>query len=189
VEEIDNAMAEFGFREGPFTLMDKMGIDYVIRCSNTMYETFGERFGAASKLDILFEGSDRQLKRRKAFYSYYNDKKMVNKAIYRLLPFRKSRESFPKPQIQERLLFAIINEAVKCLEDGIILSPRDGDIGAVIGIGFPSFLGGPFKFIDNFGIENVISKLEFLSSKHDQLFTPSNLLQDYLSRGTRFYEE
>jgi 3-hydroxyacyl-CoA dehydrogenase/enoyl-CoA hydratase/3-hydroxybutyryl-CoA epimerase len=154
-----------------------------------MYEAFGERFKAASKLDILFEGADKQVKNRKAFYSYYNDKKIVNKSIYKLLPFRKSREYFPKLEIQERLSLAVINEAVKCLEDGIIRSPRDGDIGAVIGVGFPSFLGGPFKFIDNLGIENTIKKLEFLSSKLDQLFIPSNLLQDYLSQGKKFYDE
>jgi 3-hydroxyacyl-CoA dehydrogenase/enoyl-CoA hydratase/3-hydroxybutyryl-CoA epimerase len=189
LEEIDNAMTELGFREGPFIFMDKMGIDDVIGWSSKMYEAFGERFKAASKLDILFEGADKQLKNRKAFYSYYNDKKIVNKSIYKLLPFRKSREHFPKLEIQERLSFAIINEAVKCLEDGIIRSPRDGDIGAVIGIGFPSFLGGPFKFIDNLGIENTIKKLEFLSSKHDQLFIPSNLLQDYLGQGKKFYDE
>jgi 3-hydroxyacyl-CoA dehydrogenase/enoyl-CoA hydratase/3-hydroxybutyryl-CoA epimerase len=189
LEEIDNAMIELGYREGPFIFMDKMGIDEVIGWSNTMYEAFGERFKAASKLDILFEGTDKQLKNRKAFYSYYNDKKIVNKSIYKLLPFRKSREHFPRLEIQERLSFAIINEAVKCLEDGIISSPRDGDIGAVIGIGFPSFLGGPFKFIDNLGIENTIKKLEFLSSKHDQLFIPSNLLQDYMGQGKKFYDE
>ncbi|MBI4228513.1 MAG: fatty acid oxidation complex subunit alpha FadJ, partial [Deltaproteobacteria bacterium] len=108
---------------------------------------------------------------------------------YKLLPFRKSREYFPKLEIQERLSFAIINEAVKCLEDGILRSPRDGDIGAVIGVGFPSFLGGPFRFIDNLGIENTFKKLEFLSSKHDQLFIPSHLLQEYLSQGKRFYDE
>jgi 3-hydroxyacyl-CoA dehydrogenase/enoyl-CoA hydratase/3-hydroxybutyryl-CoA epimerase len=189
LEEIDDAMIEFGFREGPFMAMDKIGVEDVIRWSNEMYEAFGERFKAASKLDILFEGADRQLKNRKAFYSYYNGKKMVNKSIYKLLPFRKSRGYFPKLEIQERLSFSIINEAVRCLEDGIIRSPRDGDIGAVVGIGFPSFLGGPFRFIDNFGIENTIKKLEFLSSKHEQLFMPSNLLQVYLTHGKRFYDE
>lgn len=189
LEEIDNAMIEFGFRDGPFILMDKIGIENVISWSNTMNEAFGERFKAASKLDVLFEGVDKQLKNRKAFYSYFNGKKMVNKSIYKLLPFRKSREYFPKLEIQERLSFSIINEAVRCLEDGVIRSARDGDIGAVVGIGFPSFLGGPFKFIDNFGVENAIKKLEFLSSKHDQLFIPSNLFQDYLSQGKRFYDE
>jgi 3-hydroxyacyl-CoA dehydrogenase / enoyl-CoA hydratase / 3-hydroxybutyryl-CoA epimerase len=189
LEEIDNAMIELGFREGPFIFMDKIGIDDVIRWSNTLYQAFGERFNAASKLDILFEGEDKQIINRKAFYSYYNDKKIVNKYIYKLLPFRKSGEYFPKLEIQERLSLAIINEAVKCLEDGIIRSPRDGDVGAVIGVGFPSFLGGPFKFIDNFGIENTIKKLELLSSKHEQLFIPANLLQDYLSQGKKFYDE
>lgn len=189
IEEIDNSMIELGFQEGPFMFMDKMGIDDVIRCSNTMYEAFGERFRAASKFDIIFEGGDKPIKNKKAFYSYYNDKRTVNKSIYKLLPFRKSGEYFPKLEIQERLSFAIINEAVKCLEDGVLRSPRDGDIGAVIGVGFPSYLGGPFRFIDNLGIENTIKKLEFLSSKHDQLFVPSHLLQEYLSQGKRFYDE
>jgi 3-hydroxyacyl-CoA dehydrogenase/enoyl-CoA hydratase/3-hydroxybutyryl-CoA epimerase len=188
LEEIDNAMIEFGFREGPFMSMDKIGIEDVISWSNMMYEAFGERFKAASKLDILFEGVDKQLKNKKAFYLYYNGKKLVNKSIYKLLPFRKSGQHFPKLEIQERLSFSIINEAVRCLEDGIIRSPRDGDIGTVVGIGFPSFLGGPFKLVDNFGIENTIKKLDLLSSKHDQLFLPSNLLQDYLSQGKRFYD-
>lgn len=189
LEEIDNAAIELGFREGPFEFMDKIGIDDVISMSNTMCEAFGLGFQAASKLDVLFEGTERKPTEKKAFYWFYKDKKIVNKSIYKLLPVRKSGAYVPKTEIQERLSFAIINEAVKCLEDETIRSARDGDIATVNGIGFPSFLGGPFRFVDNFGIENTFKKLEFLSSKHDQPFIPSRLFQELLSREKKFYDE
>jgi 3-hydroxyacyl-CoA dehydrogenase/enoyl-CoA hydratase/3-hydroxybutyryl-CoA epimerase len=81
----------------------------------------------------------------------------------------------------------MVNEAVRCLEERIIDSPRDGDIGAVFGIGFPPFRGGPFRYADALGIANVVEMLERLDLSHAGRYTPAPLLVDMARRNARFY--
>jgi 3-hydroxyacyl-CoA dehydrogenase/enoyl-CoA hydratase/3-hydroxybutyryl-CoA epimerase len=96
---------------------------------------------------------------------------------------------FPKSEIQERLSLAMINEAVLCLDEGIIRSPRDGDIAAVMGLGFPPHLAGPFRFIDNIGAASILNKLENLASKYKSFFEPSKTLIDFAKQNRKFYDE
>ena len=81
----------------------------------------------------------------------------------------------------------MLNEAVRCLEDGIIRSPRDGDIGAIFGIGFPPFRGGPFRVLDALGAEFVVRGLEALDLQHPGRFTPAPLLVSRARQGARFH--
>ena len=83
----------------------------------------------------------------------------------------------------------MINEAAHCLQEGILRSPRDGDVGAVFGLGFPPFLGGPFRYMDNRKIRNILSLMEDLENKHGSRFTPAQILRDYASRDELFYHE
>jgi 3-hydroxyacyl-CoA dehydrogenase/enoyl-CoA hydratase/3-hydroxybutyryl-CoA epimerase len=81
----------------------------------------------------------------------------------------------------------MLNEAVRCLEDGIIRSPRDGDIGAVFGIGFPPFRGGPFRFLDTLGAATVLAQLEALNARSPGRYEPAALLRAKATAGERFY--
>jgi 3-hydroxyacyl-CoA dehydrogenase/enoyl-CoA hydratase/3-hydroxybutyryl-CoA epimerase len=81
----------------------------------------------------------------------------------------------------------MVTEAVRCLEDGIIASPRDGDIGAVFGIGFPPFRGGPFRYVDAVGAGWVVDQLEELNSRFSGRFAPGELLVQVARRGGRFH--
>jgi 3-hydroxyacyl-CoA dehydrogenase/enoyl-CoA hydratase/3-hydroxybutyryl-CoA epimerase len=82
-----------------------------------------------------------------------------------------------------------VNETVRCLEEGILLRPHDGDIGAVFGLGFPPFLGGPLKFVDHVGARAVVEKLKVLAEKYGPRFRPADLLLKYAETGTRFFPE
>ena len=90
-------------------------------------------------------------------------------------------------EIASRCVMAMINEAVQCLEEGIIRSPRDGDVGAVFGIGFPPFRGGPFRYIDALGADRVVRELEELHGRFTPRFAPAELLVAMARRGDRFY--
>jgi 3-hydroxyacyl-CoA dehydrogenase/enoyl-CoA hydratase/3-hydroxybutyryl-CoA epimerase len=90
-------------------------------------------------------------------------------------------------EIETRCVLAMINEAVRCLEEGIIASPRDGDVGAVFGIGFPPFRGGPFRYIDALGADKVVKELEELHGRFTPRFAPAELLVAMARRGDRFY--
>ena len=81
----------------------------------------------------------------------------------------------------------MLNEAVRCLDDGIIASPRDGDIGAIFGIGFPPFLGGPFSYMDKLGASNVSSEMATFAN-YNAVFTPCDTLISMADKGASFYQ-
>jgi 3-hydroxyacyl-CoA dehydrogenase/enoyl-CoA hydratase/3-hydroxybutyryl-CoA epimerase len=92
----------------------------------------------------------------------------------------------PRAEIQERLSLPLINEAARCLEDGILRSARDGDIGAIFGFGFPPFRGGPFWYIDQVGADTIVAKLDALAAEHGTRFEPAQLLRDGAADGRKF---
>jgi 3-hydroxyacyl-CoA dehydrogenase/enoyl-CoA hydratase/3-hydroxybutyryl-CoA epimerase len=81
----------------------------------------------------------------------------------------------------------MVNEAARCLEEGILRSARDGDIGAVFGIGFPPFRGGPFRYIDSVGPLRVVEQLEDLNARFAGRFEPAVVLLDKARDRSRFY--
>ncbi|MCL1598007.1 MAG: 3-hydroxyacyl-CoA dehydrogenase family protein, partial [Actinomycetia bacterium] len=91
-----------------------------------------------------------------------------------------------REDIAERMSMAFVNEAARCLEEGILRSARDGDIGAVFGLGYPPFRGGPFWTIDQMGAETVVDKLIVLAAKHGDRFEPAQILRDYAAEGKTF---
>ena len=95
----------------------------------------------------------------------------------------------PAIQIQQRTVLAMLNEAVRCLSDGIIRSPRDGDVGAVFGIGFPPFRGGPFRYMDTVGIQIVVQRLEDLNARFPGRFEPAEMLLEMARHRQNFYSD
>lgn len=90
-------------------------------------------------------------------------------------------------ELQDRVLLRMVNEAVQCLEDGILENATDGDIGAVFGLGFPPATGGPFRYVDTVGASAVVSSLERFVGKYGQRFAPSKLLVEMAKNGRRFH--
>ena len=82
----------------------------------------------------------------------------------------------------------MVNEAVTCLEEGIISSPRDGDLGAILGLGFPPFRGGPFRYVDGVGAGAIVKIMEGLAAKYGKRFTPAAMLREMASKGKKFYK-
>ena len=90
-------------------------------------------------------------------------------------------------EIQMRLIGKFINEAAYCLQDEIIRSPVDGDIGAVFGIGFPPHTGGPFKMLDSIGVNSFVENMNKLEDKYGDKFKPANILIEYSKQNKKFY--
>ena len=121
-------------------------------------------------------------------YRYEDGRKGgVDETVYALLPTGSQRTTMAAAEMQQRCLLALVNEAVRCLEDGILRSPRDGDVGAVFGIGFPPFLGGPFRYIDHEGAASIVRQLETLHQRFAPRFAPSKMLVGMAQAGARFY--
>jgi 3-hydroxyacyl-CoA dehydrogenase/enoyl-CoA hydratase/3-hydroxybutyryl-CoA epimerase len=188
IEAIDEAMEKFGFPVGPLTLLDEVGLDIAAKSGAILHQAFGERMAPSQAMRAVVNAGRVGRKGKTGFYSYDAEGKkgQVDTSVYALLP-NPARASFSTEEIQQRCALALANEAVRTLEEGIVRTPRDGDIGAVFGIGFPPFRGGPFRWIDSQGAAKVVDALEDLSARFAPRFTPSDLLVSMARRGDRFY--
>ena len=188
IEMIDQAMEQFGFPVGPLTLLDEVGLDIAAKSGAILHEAFGERLAPAPAMRAVVNAGRFGRKGKLGFYRYDDDGKKgpADVSIYPLLA-NPVRSPFTAEEIQQRCALALVNEAAKTLEEGIVRQPRDGDIGAVFGIGFPPFRGGPFRWIDAQGVAKVVDALEDLAARFAPRSTPSELLVSMARRGERFY--
>ncbi|MFV2071418.1 MAG: 3-hydroxyacyl-CoA dehydrogenase NAD-binding domain-containing protein [Thermoanaerobaculales bacterium] len=191
IEDVDRAMKDFGFPVGPLALVDEVGIDVGAHVARELGKAFAHRgLEGSPSLPNLFEAGLAGRKNRRGFYLYPPEKKKgkrrVNSEVYRLLGAA-PRRAVPAAEIQDRLASVMINEAVHCRQEGVIKSPRDGDLGAILGLGFPPFRGGPFRLIDAEGASRLVARLEGLAEKHGRRFEPASSLRDLAGSGGAFY--
>jgi len=191
IDTIDRALVEFGFPVGPITLIDEVGLDIAGKSGAIMLEAFGNRMAPSQSLVRVVAAGRTGRKGKKGFYRYdeIGKKRGVDPSVYELLPTGQRRTEIPSDEIQRRCVLAMVNEAVRCLQDGILRSSRDGDVGAVFGIGFPPFRGGPFRYVDSLGTERVVRALEGLNADRAPRFAPAQLLIEMARSGRRFYPE
>ena len=127
-------------------------------------------------------------KNNRGFYLYTDGKKgKADQSVYDLLPSGRDRKPADDAELSERYLYSFLNEAALCLEENILRSARDGDVGGVLGIGFPPILGGPFYFADVEGLKKVVKTLNKLEEKLGERFKPAQLLVDMAEKGKTFY--
>jgi 3-hydroxyacyl-CoA dehydrogenase/enoyl-CoA hydratase/3-hydroxybutyryl-CoA epimerase len=196
VEEIDGMMKDFGFPMGPFELFDLVGIDVAAKITEVMREHLDEeQTNISDSAATLVEAGLKGQKTEQGFYFYEPqpgkpEKKRTsfNKSIYRHFGGQ-NRTSFDANAVKERLGLMMVNEAIRCLDEEILLSAVDGDLGAVFGLGFPPFRGGPFRYVDQEGAGAIRSRLQRLAQEHGPRFTPSPLLVQHAENETRFHEE
>lgn len=195
IDVIDNALVQFGFPVGPLKLLDEVGIDVGTKIIPILETAYGERFTPPSGLDTILADDRKGKKNKKGFYNYQKQNKWLNKvkpapvideSIYDLLNID-AAQSLNQEEIAERCLVQMLNEAARCLEEGVINSPQDGDIGAIFGIGFPPFLGGPFRYIDSYGIANLVERLQSYQLRFGDRYAPAQILLDYEVDNKSFY--
>ncbi|OHY92750.1 multifunctional fatty acid oxidation complex subunit alpha [Vibrio rotiferianus] len=187
IEQLDGALLDFGFPVGPITLLDEVGVDIGAKIMPILVNELGERFKGPDVFDTLLNDGRKGRKSGKGFYTYKGKKKEVDKSVYKLLnltPESKLSDS----DIALRCVLPMLNEAVRCLDDGIIRSARDGDIGAIFGIGFPPFLGGPFRYMDQFGLKELVEKMNEFASKYGDRYAPCDGLLTRAGEGRNFYD-
>uniref|UniRef100_A0A915PQF1 Trifunctional enzyme subunit alpha, mitochondrial n=1 Tax=Setaria digitata TaxID=48799 RepID=A0A915PQF1_9BILA len=200
---IDDMTKNYGFPVGAATLADEVGLDVAQHVAKFLDETLGPRVGGGSVelLEEMVASGFKGRKSGKGCFSYGNSKKFgvfskkksVNEAALRIL---QKYQLIPDPTVssladrQLRLLCRYVNEAAICLEEGVISSPSDGDTASVFGIGFPPFWGGPFRFVDMYGADKLISNMSrYAEAYSSEQFKPAQIIQDHAKRNTRFYPE
>lgn len=173
IDSLDKAMETYGWPVGPMKLMDEVGLAVGAKVMGIMTKAFPARFEAPVGWDKVLAG--RQGKAGGlGFYRYSGSTKTPDRSIYKILGT--PRRPIAPEEIVERCVYALLNECALCLQEGILRSARDGDIGAVFGLGFPPFLGGPFFHMNSLGAYRVAETLDRLASVHGPRFTPAPLI-------------
>ncbi|MEC6821978.1 fatty acid oxidation complex subunit alpha FadJ [Photobacterium piscicola] len=186
IEHIDTALLNFGFPVGPITLLDEVGVDIGAKISPILVTELGERFATPAMFDVLQQDGRKGRKSGKGFYLYNTNNKEVDKSVYTLLGITPEQQ-LTEANISIRCTLMMLNEAARCLHEGVIQSARDGDIGAIFGIGFPPFLGGPFHYMDHLGIDLVVDMMREYSDAHGERFAPCDYLVEMAQQEKRFY--
>ena len=187
IETIDDLMVQWGFPVGPITLIDEVGIDVAEKAGAVLQAAFGERLAPPPGLATLTKKGRLGRKAGKGFYLYSGGKKQgVDQAVYQELGAHPN--GGPRPaEILQRLVYAMVNEAARAAGEGVIRAPRDGDIGAIFGFGFPPFRGGPLRHADDLGAARLVSDLTRLAELHGMRFAPCETLQEMARTNAKFY--
>jgi 3-hydroxyacyl-CoA dehydrogenase/enoyl-CoA hydratase/3-hydroxybutyryl-CoA epimerase len=194
IKQLDHDMKQFGFPVGPAALFDEVGIDVAAHITEVLNPMFRDRgMEPSQKPQELLDAGYKGRKNETGFYHYKQKgsdkkKKAPNKEIYQFLG-GKERKKMDTNQVQNRMALMMVNEAALCLQDDILLNPTDGDLGAVMGLGFPPFLGGPFRYVDQLGTSEIVKRLEALEGQHGPRFTPADILKEHAKSGEKIHND
>ncbi len=188
IDVIDGALVDFGFPVGPLALLDDIGIDVGYKVSRVLGDAFGPRMQPPAGMQQLVEEGQLGKKSGSGFYLHQGrSRRRVNDAVYALLGVQQQNKQASAIAVAERCVLQMVNEAARCLEAGCLRSARDGDIGAVFGLGFPAFLGGPFRYADTLSARKLVERLEHLAGSHGERYLPAEILCELAAGGRSFY--
>ncbi len=189
IEAVDDAMLDWGFPVGPITLLDEVGLDIAGKSGAIFARAFGARLTPSPVLERVLASGRLGRKNRRGFYAYdaTGRRRGVDKSVYELVGRRGPALRMTAADIQERLSLAMINEAMRCLDERVVRQPRDGDVAAVFGIGFPPFRGGPYRYVDATGADAIIHRLDVLNATHPGRFEPAQALRRLAGSRAKVY--
>ncbi|MBX3204409.1 MAG: enoyl-CoA hydratase/isomerase family protein [Labilithrix sp.] len=190
IEAVDAAMVDWGFPVGPFQLMDEVGIDLGVHVGEVTEAAFGARMRLPEAFAALRADDRKGKKNARGFYLYGSAaprKKSVDATVYDVLRIAPKPNAVAADQIALRCALAMVNESLRCHGDGVLGSARDGDVGAILGVGFPAFRGGPLRYVDALGTTEVLRRLRSLEQSFGARFEPAPLLVEMARAGKRLY--
>lgn len=164
--DVDKVMEkEFGWPMGPAYLLDVVGIDTADHCTGVMSDGFPTRMKKVDNdpVNLLYKNERFGQKNGKGFYDHGKDKrgrptKVASEAAYELFaPHCAESKTFSKEDIITRLMIPMINEVVRCLEEGVVDTAAEADMGLIYGLGFPPFRGGAIRYLETVGLDNYIT--------------------------------
>jgi 3-hydroxyacyl-CoA dehydrogenase/enoyl-CoA hydratase/3-hydroxybutyryl-CoA epimerase len=204
-QKIDHALLEWGMPMGPLRLIDEIGVDITVDIAATLEKAFGRRDHAPALLYWLRDGQMLGRKSRNGFYKYEGKTQTPNESLIQWrrglhgepegaegpnIPsnwHRDPRLRFNEEDLARRLVFLMVNEAARCVEERVVESPEDADYGMILGTGFAPFRGGPLRFGEHFGLKKTVDEMNRLAQTDDK-FEPCEILKKHARDGTKFYE-
>jgi len=186
-EEIDGPLLEWGMPMGPLRLIDEIGVDITVDIAATLEKAFGARDRACEILEKMDSAKMLGRKSGGGFYKYEGKQQSPNEALQGWR--QETGEKFAMENITNRLVYLMVNEAARCLEEKVVASPDDADYGMVLGTGFPVYRGGPLRFAESVGLKKVVTDMDGIHSRAGEKFAPCDLLRQHAQDGTTFYQD
>jgi 3-hydroxyacyl-CoA dehydrogenase/enoyl-CoA hydratase/3-hydroxybutyryl-CoA epimerase len=171
MEDIDRAMTDFGWPVGPLQLVDEVGLEVAAHAGETVARARG--ISAPMIVNALVAAGFKGKHKGGGFYLYERGGRKANPRVRELL---RTPAHAGGDNIAERLTHTFVNEAARCLDEGVLRSPAEGDLGAVLGLGFPPFLGGPFRYADA-QRQRIVTSLDKLAAVRGEHLTPTESLR------------
>ena len=193
-QAVDKVMEKFGFPMGPAYLLDVVGIDTGVHANEVMAEGFPDRMKADFKtsMEVMYENKRYGQKNGAGFYKYETDKKgkpkkVVDQAAYDLIaPVVAERKDFDAEEIIARCMIPMCIEIARCLEEGIVDTPNEADMGLIFGIGFPPFRGGACRYMDTVGMANFVALCDKYADLGN-LYKPTDRMREMAANGESYF--
>lgn len=187
IAHIDRVVESFGMPMGPIELFDEVGIDVAHKVAKILSKSMGDRMAESPILEKMIGDGRLGKKSKKGFYVYTGKKKSPDPEISRYLNIVDNTK-LNDHALVHRMIYPMINEAARCLDDKIISRPQDVDLAMIFGTGFAPFRGGLLNYADSESITQVHDTLEKLSESHGDRFKPSVMLQKIAKSNKGFYQ-
>ncbi|MBX3509553.1 MAG: enoyl-CoA hydratase/isomerase family protein [Hyphomonadaceae bacterium] len=188
---IENAVKSAGFPVGPLALLDEVTMDLPIKIVETSRAEEGDDYAPAVGLPVMYKMRELGRSSRKAgggFYEYPADgKKHLWPGLRDVFPPKAHQPE--QEELKKRILFSQAIETARCLEEGVLETAQDGDLGAVYGWGFPAWTGGTISYIDTIGLKEFVREADRLTQAYGPRFAPSPWLRALAEKGDSIYEQ
>jgi len=187
--DIDEAMLDFGMPMGPLRLIDEVGVDIAADVAATLAAKFSDRLRVPEMLSRMVAAGWLGRKSGRGFYVYSGKKKTAPHTALDSFRPGHGAATFSRPELQQRLVLLLVNEAARCVEERIASGPEAVDFAMVMGTGFAPFRGGPLRYAETFGLRRVVDELDRLTMTAGPAYTRCDLLEKLAVEGRRFYED
>jgi 3-hydroxyacyl-CoA dehydrogenase/enoyl-CoA hydratase/3-hydroxybutyryl-CoA epimerase len=186
VLDLDRAMRRFGMPMGPFQVVDEVGLDVARKVAGVLSEAFPDRMTPSASLDKLIAAGSLGRKNGRGFYLYQGRKPKPDSRLAERLGLARERKAQNPDGLVERMVLAMVNEAARCMEEGVAADAGDIDLAMIFGTGFPPFRGGPLRYADSLGLPHVIARLNAHRAERGERFAPAKVLTRLADRGGSF---
>jgi len=186
--DLDNVMLDFGMPMGPMRLLDEVGLDVSLHVAETLAEKFSNRLHVPESLCRMVADGLLGRKSGRGYYLHNKGKEPVPNPQAAAYVLSDKARAISREELQERMVFLMVNEAARCLEEQIVSDPADVDFAMIMGTGFAPFRGGPLRYTDAVSATTLAGAMNQLVASGAAHFAPCDLLAEMAANGKRFYE-
>jgi 3-hydroxyacyl-CoA dehydrogenase/enoyl-CoA hydratase/3-hydroxybutyryl-CoA epimerase len=187
IEDLDEVMLDFGMPMGPMRLLDEVGLDVALHVAETLATHFGDRMKVPDCVRKMTGAGLLGRKSGNGFYLHEKSKEAKTNSQISTYVLSQQARAISREELQERMVFLMVNEAVRCLEEQIVTDPADVDFAMIMGTGFAPFRGGPLRYTDTVGAARLVGAMNHLVASGRAHFEPCKLLAGMAKGSEQFY--